>query len=129
MNTQTTATKLVQSFRQNGLTRKHPSFFGQPLSSQNVRSQALLRGATSQHAMLCAFGTAGLIVADLTFFGLPRGRYLNRPLISTQPNATATQAAQTFLLPRQAEQYEILSNPVLVPRFSVECFSRRSSGE
>lgn len=76
MATQTTATQMVQIFRQNGLTRKHASFFGQAVSSH-----ALFRGATPQAAMLCAFGAAGLTVAEPTFFGLPRGGYVNQSVI------------------------------------------------
>ncbi len=92
MNTQTTANKLVQNFRQNGLARKHTSFFGQVLLGQPLFGQR--RDATPQAAMLRAFHTAGLTVAEANFFGIPHNGYVKQPVTGPQPNVTPAQTLQ-----------------------------------
>lgn len=99
MATQTITTQMVQIFHQNGLTRKHPSFFGQALSSQPS-----VRDATPQAAMLRAFGAAGLTVAEPTCFGIPHVGYVNQSFISPQPNAMRAQEPRTFRMSKRVPQ-------------------------
>lgn len=102
MATQTTATQMVQTFRQNGLTRQHPSFFGQVLLGQPLFGQS--RSATPPMTMLRAFRTAKLTVAEATFFGLPRHGSINQPVIAPQPTATPAKTPQIFHMPKRSDQ-------------------------
>lgn len=102
MATQTTAIQMVQIFRQNGLTRKHPSFFGQGLKGQPLFGP--LERATPQVVMLCAFRMAGLTVAEATFFGQPRHGSINQPVIAPQPTATPAKTPQIFHMPKRSDQ-------------------------
>ncbi len=99
MNQQMIAIKLVQNFRQNGLTRNHPSFFGQAVSSQ-----PLFKSATPQDAMLRALRAADLTVAEPTFFGLPRRGYVTQSAIGLQLNAMRAQEPRTFVLPNRSHR-------------------------
>lgn len=102
MATQTTASKTVQNFYQNGLTRKHPSFFGQALLGQPLFGQS--RGATPQAAMLRAFHVAGLTVAEANFFGIPHNEYVKQPVTGPQPNVTPAQTLPIFTMPQRLKQ-------------------------
>ncbi len=102
MATQTMTTQMVQFFRQNGLTRMYPSFFGQGLKGQPLFGQR--KGVTPQVAMLCAFRMAGLTVAEANFFGLPRNGSVNQPVITPQSNTTPAPAVHIFTMPQRSDQ-------------------------